>query len=185
MTAQEHALITRASQSARRVRRFMHRDALDNAGGDDAVEATRGHMIAFLSGYRLLTFLRFRCNFSASACYLNAVIEFQLESCSWKRKVAKYCPSGPVPSPMTTSLILGSLSDNDHGHIPINIIPERTRICRWRIGCNNRDILLATLLIPVVVAGCGARDTVSTGCQIASRNSPLLIDVDKPQCSSL
>ena len=35
------------------VRRFMQLDALDNAGGDGAVKATRGHMVAFLSGYRL------------------------------------------------------------------------------------------------------------------------------------
>jgi len=49
LTAQEHALITRASQSARRVRRFMQWDA---AGGDDAVEATRDHMIALGGGGR-------------------------------------------------------------------------------------------------------------------------------------
>jgi len=47
LTAQEHALITRASQSACQVRRFMQWDA---AGGDDAVEVTRDHMIALGGG---------------------------------------------------------------------------------------------------------------------------------------
>ena len=52
LTAQENALITSANLLAHRVRRLMQWDALNNAEGDVAIEATREHMIAFLNAHQ-------------------------------------------------------------------------------------------------------------------------------------
>jgi hypothetical protein len=57
LAAQENALLAGESQSERRLRRLMRWDTLDNAGGDNAVETTKNHLIAFLSAYRLVDVL--------------------------------------------------------------------------------------------------------------------------------
>jgi hypothetical protein len=54
---QENALINTGNATAHRLHRLMQWEPIDNAGGDNALDVTKDHLLAFLCAYRLLDVL--------------------------------------------------------------------------------------------------------------------------------